>query len=58
MLTLLGCCKTTDGPNGARGESYVSGIKSACFQCGTCVGASFDKDLAFAVGKEIGLEAF
>ncbi|KAH8799047.1 glycoside hydrolase superfamily [Xylogone sp. PMI_703] len=49
--------KTTDGPNGARGEGYVNGVKSACFPCGTCVGASFDEDLAFEVGKQIGLEA-
>ncbi|KAL3476993.1 glycoside hydrolase superfamily [Aspergillus californicus] len=49
--------KTTDGPNGARGESYVSGIKAACFPCGTSLGASFDRDLLYRVGQEIAKEA-
>ncbi|KAM0583485.1 hypothetical protein ACHAP6_008299 [Verticillium nonalfalfae] len=34
----------TDGPYGARGESYVSGIKAACFPCGTCLGATYSED--------------
>ncbi|KAL2783948.1 glycoside hydrolase superfamily [Aspergillus keveii] len=49
--------KTTDGPNGARGESYVSGIKAACFPCGTSLGASFDRDLLYRSGQEIAKEA-
>ncbi|GES58878.1 glycoside hydrolase [Aspergillus terreus] len=49
--------KTTDGPNGARGESYVSGIKAACFPCGTSLGASFDRELLFRTGQEIAREA-
>lgn len=49
--------QTTDGPNGARGESYVSGIRAACFPCGTSLGATFDRDLLYRVGKEIALEA-
>ncbi|CAG8410921.1 unnamed protein product [Penicillium salamii] len=49
--------KATDGPNGARGESYVSGIKAACFPCGTSLGASFDKNLLFRTGQEIAKEA-
>ncbi|KAF9873873.1 hypothetical protein CkaCkLH20_08607 [Colletotrichum karsti] len=49
--------KATDGPNGARGESYVSGIKAACFPCGTSLGASFDRDLLYRCGKEIAIEA-
>ncbi|KAL4874018.1 glycoside hydrolase superfamily [Aspergillus spectabilis] len=49
--------KSTDGPNGARGESYVSGIKAACFPCGTSLGASFDRDLLFRTGQEIAKEA-
>lgn len=47
----------TDGPNGARGESYVSGIKAACFPCGTSLGATFDRELLFRTGKEIAREA-
>jgi beta-glucosidase len=47
----------TDGPNGTRGESYVSGVKAACFPCGESIAASFDTELAYRVGKEIALEA-
>jgi len=49
--------QATDGPNGARGESYVSGIKSACFPCSTCIGATFDEDISFQIGREIAKEA-
>ncbi|PWY67929.1 glycoside hydrolase [Aspergillus heteromorphus CBS 117.55] len=49
--------KSTDGPNGARGESYVSGIKAACFPCGTSLGASFDRELLYRNGQEIANEA-
>ncbi|RAH50750.1 glycoside hydrolase family 3 protein [Aspergillus brunneoviolaceus CBS 621.78] len=49
--------KFTDGHNGARGESYVSGIKAACFPCGTSLGATFDRELLFRTGKEIAREA-
>ncbi|KAL4731405.1 hypothetical protein ACLX1H_000371 [Fusarium chlamydosporum] len=48
--------KMSDGPNGARGESYVSGITAACFPCSTAVGASFDKQLAYRLGEEIAKE--
>lgn len=54
---LLICGHTTDGPNGARGESYVSGIKAACFPCATSLGASFDTELLYRVGQEIAEEA-
>lgn len=54
---IINFIQTTDGPNGARGESYVSGIKSACFPCSTCIGATFDENIAFDVGKEIAKEA-
>ncbi len=49
--------QTTDGPNGARGESYVSGIRAACFPCATSLGATFDVDLLFKVGEEVAREA-
>ncbi|RDW61455.1 hypothetical protein BP5796_11347 [Coleophoma crateriformis] len=49
--------KTTDGPNGARGESYVSGIKAACFPCATNLGATFDVKLVHKVGQETAKEA-
>lgn len=46
----------SDGPNGARGESYVSGITAACFPCSTCVGATFDVDRVYQLGEEIAKE--
>lgn len=49
--------QTTDGPNGARGESYVSGIKAACFPCATNLGATFDVKLVHRIGQEIAKEA-
>ncbi|KAI9046365.1 uncharacterized protein KD926_004205 [Aspergillus affinis] len=49
--------KATDGPNGARGESYVSGIKAACFPCATSLGATFDRPLVYRVGEEVAKEA-
>ncbi|KAH7240247.1 glycoside hydrolase superfamily [Fusarium redolens] len=48
--------KMSDGPNGARGESYVSGITAACFPCSTAVGATFDSEQAYMLGKEIAKE--
>lgn len=47
----------TDGPNGARGESYVSGIRAACFPCATSLGSTFDIDALYSVGRELGREA-
>ena len=47
--------KVTDGPNGARGESR-EGATSACFPCGTALGATFNVDLVEQVGCEIGNE--
>ncbi|EEU34504.1 uncharacterized protein NECHADRAFT_55015, partial [Fusarium vanettenii 77-13-4] len=49
--------KSSDGPNGARGESYVSSVKATCFPCSTCLGASFDTDVAFQIGRYIALKA-
>lgn len=46
----------SDGPNGARGESYVSGITAACFPCSTCIGATFDVDRVHQLGEEIAKE--
>ncbi|KAH7152676.1 glycoside hydrolase superfamily [Dactylonectria macrodidyma] len=49
--------KFTDGPNGARGESYVSGIKAACFPCGTSLGSTFDSSLLEKIGAAVAKEA-
>ena len=48
--------KTTDGPNGARGAS-LSGATSACFPCGTALGATWDPELVREVGAALGQEA-
>ncbi|KAF7557701.1 hypothetical protein G7Z17_g399 [Cylindrodendrum hubeiense] len=49
--------KFTDGPNGARGESYVSGIKAACFPCGTSLGSTFDTSVLENIGAAVAKEA-
>jgi beta-glucosidase len=49
--------KTTDGPNGARGESFVSGVKAACFPSAANQAASFNTDIAYHVGKGVAQEA-
>ncbi|SPO01046.1 related to beta-glucosidase [Cephalotrichum gorgonifer] len=54
---LLPHIKMTDGPNGARGESFVSGIRAACFPCIENIAATFDRDVAYQLGKEVALEA-
>ncbi|HKA03680.1 MAG TPA: glycoside hydrolase family 3 N-terminal domain-containing protein, partial [Acidimicrobiales bacterium] len=48
--------KVTDGPSGARGESYTT-TTSASFPCGSAVGASFDPSLAARVAAAIADEA-
>ena len=48
--------RVTDGPNGARGPSWT-GVPSACFPCGTALGATWDPKLVQRVGVAIGEEA-
>ena len=48
--------KVTDGPNGARGAG-VSGTTSACFPCGTALGAAWDPELVREIGAALGQEA-
>lgn len=48
--------RVTDGPNGARGPSFT-GVPSACFPCGSALGATWDPELVRAVGAAIGEEA-
>ena len=47
--------KVTDGPNGARGASK-EGPTSACFPCGTALGATWNVDLVHRVGAALGQE--
>lgn len=49
--------RTTDGPNGARGTRYFNGVPAACLPSATALGASFDTELIFALGKLLGLES-
>ena len=48
--------KVTDGPNGARGAGFT-GTTSACFPCGTALGATWDPELVREVGAALGEEA-
>jgi beta-glucosidase len=48
--------KVTDGPNGARGADLGGSVTSACFPCGTALGATFDVDLVERVGAALGEE--
>ena len=48
--------RVTDGPNGARGPSFT-GVPSACFPCGTALGATWDPQLVRRVGVAIAQEA-
>ncbi|KAJ8112823.1 hypothetical protein OPT61_g4897 [Boeremia exigua] len=48
--------KLTDGPNGARGENFKEGVKSACFPAGVALGASFNNELAGEIGRALAQE--
>jgi beta-glucosidase len=48
--------KVTDGPNGARGATFGD-VTSACFPCGTALGATWDPELVTEVGAAIAREA-
>jgi len=48
--------KVTDGPNGARGRHFEGFTTSACFPCGTALGATFNPALVEEVGKALGRE--
>ncbi|KAL4744840.1 hypothetical protein BDW72DRAFT_208689 [Aspergillus terricola var. indicus] len=48
--------RITDGPNGARGTRYFNGVPSACLPCGTALGATFDRDLVFKLGRLLAAE--
>ena len=48
--------KMTDGPIGARGIDDPSGPTSACFPCGTALGATWNPELVGRVGKALAEE--
>lgn len=48
--------RMSDGPNGVRGTRFFNGVPAACLPCATALGASFDTDLLYSLGKLLGLE--
>ena len=48
--------RTSDGPNGVRGTKFFNSVPAACFPCATALGATFDHDLLYDVGKLLGQE--
>ncbi|EOO01315.1 putative thermostable beta-glucosidase b protein [Phaeoacremonium minimum UCRPA7] len=48
--------KVSDGPNGARGETFNGGVTAACFPAGTSIASTFDVDLARRIGVALGEE--
>ena len=52
----IGAMKLSDGPIGVRGSGDL-GTTSACFPCGTALGATWDPDLVGEVGRAMGQEA-
>ncbi|GME48794.1 Periplasmic beta-glucosidase precursor [Neofusicoccum parvum] len=48
--------KTTDGPNGARGQWFKNGTPAALFPCGISLAATWNLDLMEEVGKHLGDE--
>lgn len=48
--------KVTDGPSGARGETFLNGIPTACFPSCVSLAASFDRDLVVRVGRALAEE--
>jgi beta-glucosidase len=51
--------RVTDGPSGARGDSFpgIGGPPSTCIPCGSAIGASWDPALARDLGDLVGREA-
>ena len=48
--------KVSDGPNGVRGETFGTHT-SACFPCGSALGATWDPELVEEVGRALGEQA-
>lgn len=49
--------RLSDGPNGVRGTQFFNGIPSACFPCGTALGATWNAELLREAGVLMGVEA-
>ncbi|KAF1975210.1 hypothetical protein BU23DRAFT_579250 [Bimuria novae-zelandiae CBS 107.79] len=48
--------KTTDGPNGARGEFFTNGTPAALFPCGTSMASTWNLNLIEKIGQCLGEE--
>ncbi|KAM0335577.1 hypothetical protein ACHAQA_000625 [Verticillium albo-atrum] len=48
--------KVTDGPSGARGETFIDGTPAACFPACVSLAATFDRKLARRVGRALAEE--
>ncbi len=57
MLINIDGKQTIDGPNGARGESYVSRMRAPRFPCTISIRSTFDVDLAYRIGVEVAKKA-
>ncbi|KAF1845833.1 glycoside hydrolase family 3 protein [Cucurbitaria berberidis CBS 394.84] len=48
--------KTSDGPNGARGEVFSGGTRAACFPAAVCSAATFDPEFSKRIGGALAEE--
>ncbi|EWC46559.1 hypothetical protein DRE_04282 [Drechslerella stenobrocha 248] len=48
--------KVSDGPSGARGDTFTGGVRAAFFPSGISIGASFNRELAHEVGEHLAEE--
>jgi hypothetical protein len=48
--------KTSDGPNGARGEVFNGGTRAACFPAAVCSASTWNPDLSRRIGNAIAEE--
>ncbi|EAT88445.2 hypothetical protein SNOG_04685 [Parastagonospora nodorum SN15] len=48
--------KTSDGPNGARGEFFTNGTPAALFPCGISMASSWNVDMMEEIGRHLGDE--
>ncbi|KAL5121876.1 hypothetical protein ACEQ8H_000091 [Pleosporales sp. CAS-2024a] len=48
--------KTSDGPNGARGEVFTGGTRAACFPAAVCSAATFNPECAQKIGSALAEE--
>ncbi|CAO2648996.1 Nn.00g099450.m01.CDS01 [Neocucurbitaria sp. VM-36] len=48
--------KTSDGPNGARGEVFTGGTRAACFPAAVCSAATWDPEFSKNIGAALAEE--